>query len=80
MLLCVSFGTFLEPLLNFLAQVKNSFLGNAVPILVQMMDDFRRMNELGFQLISSTDNGCATKKNDLENRYNPYFEIVLYKP
>ena len=55
-------------------------LGNAVPVLVQMMEDFRGLNELGFQLISSTDNGCATKANDLENRYNPYFELVLYKP
>ncbi len=51
-----------------------------LPALKKLLDAFRKLHEMGFELISTQDNGCATKSYDYENRYNTYFEIVLYKP
>ena len=50
------------------------------PILLELLDDFQKLHNMGFRLISSTLNGCADKEADLEHLYNPFFELVFYKP
>jgi hypothetical protein len=44
------------------------------------MDNAQKLHNLGFRLISSTNNGCSGKESDFEHRYNPFFELVFYKP
>ena len=50
------------------------------PVLLELIDDLQKLYEMGFRLISSTNNGCSDKGSDLEQRYNPFFELVFYKP
>ena len=50
------------------------------PVLLELMDNTQKLHNLGFRLISSTNNGCSGKESDLEHRYNPFFELVFYKP
>jgi hypothetical protein len=38
------------------------------------------LNSNCHRIISSTNNGCSGKEADLEKKYNPFFELVLYKP
>jgi hypothetical protein len=50
------------------------------PVLLELMDNTQKLHNMGFRLISSTNNGCSSKESDLEHRYNPFFELVFYKP
>ena len=53
---------------------------DVVPVLLRLVEDCRKLHDLGFRLISSDLNGCAGSETDGRNRYNPFFEIVFYKP
>jgi hypothetical protein len=50
------------------------------PVLLELLDDTQKLYEMGFRLISSTNNGCSDKGADLEHKYNPFIELVFYKP
>ncbi len=51
-----------------------------VPAILELMENTQRLHNMGFRLISSTNNGCSGKEADMERRYNPFFELVFYKP
>jgi hypothetical protein len=52
---------------------------NIVTELSTLLDVFRNLYKMGFKLISSTNNDCVGKSNDLNQRYLNLFEIVFYK-
>ena len=50
-----------------------------VPELSKLLDVFRQLYDVGFRLISSTNNDCVAKSQDFEGKYLNYFELVFYK-
>jgi hypothetical protein len=52
---------------------------NIVTELSILLDVFRNLYKMGFKLISSTNNDCIGKSNDLNQRYLNLFEVVFYK-
>ncbi len=46
---------------------------------VVQMYTLRRLHEIGFRLISNTNNDCMAKAHDLENIYLNFIELVFYK-
>ena len=43
------------------------------------MHIMRKLHEIGFSLISNTNNDCMAKAHDLEKRYLNFIELVFYK-
>ena len=47
--------------------------------LLDLLDVWRNLHELGFRMISNTNNDCVGKSDDLQNQYFNLFEVVFYK-
>lgn len=47
--------------------------------LTDLLNVFRKLVDAGFRLISSMNNDCVAKSQDIEGKYFNYFEVVFYK-
>jgi hypothetical protein len=47
--------------------------------LLQLLNEMRKLHQLGFRLISSANNECVGRNEDIEKRYYNVFELVYYK-
>ena len=44
-----------------------------------LLHELRKLYDIGFRLISTTNNDCVAKNEDFQNIYATYFEVVFYK-
>ena len=45
----------------------------------KMLGVLKKLHQIGFRMISSTNNDCVAKSNDLNRRYLSLSEVVFYK-
>jgi len=51
-----------------------------IKTLYKLIENFKRLHNLGFRFISTSLNDCNGRMDDLNQEYTPYFEVVFYKP
>ena len=52
---------------------------NLVVELTNLLDVFRNLHDIGFRLISTTNNDCVAKSQDMQGKYLNYFEVVFLR-
>ena len=50
-----------------------------IPKLSELLTTIRKLSNLGFQLISTTNNDCVGKSEDYKKQYLTLMEVVFYK-
>ena len=44
-----------------------------------LLAEMRKLHDIGFRLISTTNNDCVSKSDDFQNVFANYFEVVFYR-
>ena len=44
-----------------------------------LLGEMRKLHEIGFRLISTSNNECVAKTNDIQKIFNNNIEVVFYK-
>jgi hypothetical protein len=44
-----------------------------------LLNEIRKLHDIGFRLISATNNECVAKNQDVDKVYATLFEVVFYK-
>ena len=44
-----------------------------------LLAEMRKLHEIGFRLISTSNNECVAKTDDIQHIFNNYIEVVFYK-
>jgi hypothetical protein len=52
---------------------------NIISEISQMLDVLQKLYQTGFRLISSTNNDCVAKNDDLNHKYLSLTEVVFYR-